>query len=44
MQARYLIQQDGVIAYANVAFNYEQRAEPGAVLPALARLARLAMS
>jgi peroxiredoxin len=39
MQARYLIRQDGVIAFANVAFDYEQRTEPGAVLPALARLA-----
>jgi peroxiredoxin len=39
MQARYMIQQDGVIGFANVAFDYDQRTEPAAVLPALARLA-----
>jgi peroxiredoxin len=38
MQARYLIQQDSVIAFANVAFDYDQRTEPAAMLPALARL------
>jgi len=38
MQARYLIQQDGVIAFANVAFDYDQRTEPAAVLPILATL------
>ena len=32
MQARYLIRQDGVIAFANVAFDYDQRTEPAAVL------------
>jgi hypothetical protein len=39
MQARYLIGQDDVIAFANVAFDYDQRTEPTAILPALARLA-----
>jgi peroxiredoxin len=38
MQARYLIRQDGVIAFANVAFDYDQRSEPAAMLPALSRL------
>jgi hypothetical protein len=38
MQARYLIGQDGVIAFANVAFDYDQRSEPAAMLPALSRL------
>jgi hypothetical protein len=42
MQARYLIGQDDVIAFANVAFDYDQRAEPTAILPALARLAAAA--
>jgi peroxiredoxin len=39
MQARYLIQQDGVIAFANVAFDYNERTDPDAVLPKLAELA-----
>jgi peroxiredoxin len=39
MQARYLIDQDGVIAFANVAFDYDQRTEPAAMLPALSTLA-----
>ena len=38
MQARYLIRQDGVIAFANIAFDYDQRSEPAAILPALSRL------
>jgi peroxiredoxin len=38
MQARYLIRQDGIIAFANVAFDYDQRTEPAAILPALSRL------
>jgi hypothetical protein len=41
MQARYLIRQDGVIAFANVAFDYDQRSEPAAILPALSRLTGL---
>jgi hypothetical protein len=39
MQARYLVQEDGVVAFANVAFDYNQRTEPAAVLPVLAKLA-----
>jgi peroxiredoxin len=39
MQARYLVRQDGVVAFANVAFDYNQRTEPAAVLPVLAKLA-----
>lgn len=39
MQARYVIKQDGVIVFDNVAFDYSQRTEPAAVLPALAQLA-----
>ena len=38
MQARYLVRQDSVVAFANVAFDYNQRTEPAAVLPALAQL------
>jgi peroxiredoxin len=41
MQARYLIGQDGNIAFANVAFAYDQRTEPAAILPALTRLTAL---
>jgi peroxiredoxin len=36
MQARYVIGQDGVIAFANVAIDYEQRSEPAAIVPLLA--------
>jgi peroxiredoxin len=38
MQARYVIGQDGVIAFAEVAFDYSQRSDPTAVLPVLDRL------
>jgi peroxiredoxin len=38
LQARYLLQQDRVVAFANVAFDYDQRTEPAAVLPALSKL------
>jgi peroxiredoxin len=41
MQARYLIGQDGNIAFANVAFAYDQRTDPAAILPALTRLTAL---
>jgi peroxiredoxin len=40
MQARYVIGEDGVIAFAEVAFDYSQRSEPTAVLPVLCRLKR----
>jgi hypothetical protein len=39
LQARHLLQQDRVVAFANVAFDYDQRTEPAAVLPALSKLA-----
>jgi hypothetical protein len=38
MQARYPVRQDSVVAFANVAFDYNQRTEPAAVLPTLAEL------
>jgi hypothetical protein len=38
MQARYVVSQDGVIAYADIAFSYDERSEPTDVLPVLARL------
>jgi peroxiredoxin len=38
MQARYLIQQDHVVAFANIAFDYNERTEPPAVLSPLAGL------
>jgi peroxiredoxin len=38
MQARYVIGQDGVIAFAEVAFDYSQRSDPTAVLPVLRQL------
>lgn len=40
MQARYVIGCDGIIAFAEVAFDYSQRSEPVSVLPVLARLPR----
>jgi peroxiredoxin len=36
MQARYLIQQDHVVAFANIAFDYMERTEPVAMLSSLA--------
>lgn len=38
MQARYVVGQDGIIVFANVAADYHKRSEPAAVLPVLARL------
>jgi peroxiredoxin len=38
MQARYVIGQDGVIVFANIAADYDQRSEPATVLPVLAEL------
>ena len=38
MQARYVIGRDGIIVFAEVAFDYSQRSEPVSVLPVLARL------
>jgi peroxiredoxin len=38
MQARYVIGQDGVITFAEVAFDYSQRSDPTAVLPVLRQL------
>jgi peroxiredoxin len=38
MQARYVIGQDGVIAFAEVAFDYSQRSDPTAVMPVLRQL------
>ena len=38
MQARYVIGRDGIIVFAEVAFDYSQRPEPASVLPVLARL------
>lgn len=38
LQARYLIRQDRIIAFADVVFDYDQRIEPAAVLGALSRL------
>lgn len=38
MQARYVVRQDGVIVFANIAAEYDQRSEPAAVLPILAEL------
>jgi peroxiredoxin len=39
MQARYVIARDSVIAFAEIAFNYDQRSEPVKVLSTLAQLA-----
>jgi hypothetical protein len=39
MQARYVIGRDGIIAFAEIAFNYDQRSEPIEILSTLARLA-----
>jgi peroxiredoxin len=38
MQARYVINRDGIIAFAEVAFTYDQRTEPPGTLPVLAEL------
>jgi peroxiredoxin len=38
MQARYVIGRDGVIVFANVAADYDQRSEPATVLTILAEL------
>jgi peroxiredoxin len=38
MQARYVIGQDGVIAYANINSEYTRRPEPSEILPVLRRL------
>jgi peroxiredoxin len=38
MQARYVIGPDGIIAFAETAFDYSQRSEPAQVLPVLSRL------
>jgi peroxiredoxin len=38
MQARYVLAQDGSIAFANIAFSYDQRTEPSAILPTLLKL------
>ena len=40
MQARYVIGCDGIIAFAEVAFDYSQRSEPASILPVLAHLPR----
>jgi peroxiredoxin len=40
MQARYVIDCDGVIVFTEVAFDYSQRSEPVSVLPVLAQLPR----
>ena len=42
MPARYVIGQDGVIAYAEVNPDYTLRPEPEAMLPALKKVARVA--
>ena len=42
MQARYVVGQDGVIAFDNVAFDYGRRSESAAILPVLADLAGVA--
>ena len=39
MQARYVVGRDGIIVFAEVAYNYDQRSEPVAVLSTLTRLA-----
>ena len=36
--ARFVIGQDGVIAFANVAVDYDQRSEPTSILPVLREL------
>jgi peroxiredoxin len=36
MQARYVIQRDHVVAFANIAFDYTERTEPAAMLSFLA--------
>ena len=38
MQARYVLGLDGLIAFADVIFNYDERSEPSVVLPVLAAL------
>jgi peroxiredoxin len=38
MQARYVIGRDGVIVFANIAADYDQRSEPATILPVLAEL------
>lgn len=38
MQARFVIGQDGVIAFANVAVDYDQCSEPASILPVLREL------
>jgi hypothetical protein len=38
MQVHYIIGQDEVIVFAEVAFDYSQRSDPTAVLPVLGRL------
>lgn len=40
MLARYLIAQDGVIAYAEVNADYTRRPEPSAIFPVLEQLGR----
>jgi peroxiredoxin len=40
MPARYVIGQDGVIAYAEVNADYTRRPEPSAIFPVLERLGR----
>jgi hypothetical protein len=40
MQARYVIAQNGVIAYADVNSDYTQQSEPSEILPVLHRLKR----
>ena len=40
MPARYVIAQDGTIAYAEVNADYTRRPEPSAIFPVLEQLAR----
>jgi peroxiredoxin len=42
MPARYVIGQDGVVAYAEINANYTHRPEPGDVCPVLEKLKRVA--
>jgi peroxiredoxin len=40
MQARFVIDRQGIVAFAEVAFDYDERSEPGDLVPLLGRLQR----
>jgi peroxiredoxin len=38
MQARFVIDRKGIVAFSEIAFNYDQRSEPVAIMPTLREL------